>query len=89
MPKVIHACKTTIDHGDDCLVEHRDWWPVEIGGAVTSYTRTDLVDELIEGMLNAIEGADHNDDDSGSGANGSAYEAAATFKNDWLQGEAP
>jgi len=53
----------------------------------TSYTRADLVDELIEGMLNAIEGADHNDDDSGSGANGSAYEAAATFKNGWLQGE--
>ena len=43
MPRVIHACKTTIDHGDDYFVEHRDWWPVKIGGAVTSYTRTDII----------------------------------------------
>ena len=48
MPRVIHACKTTIDQGNGFSIEYRDWWPIKIHEAATSYTRTDLVDELIE-----------------------------------------
>ena len=44
-PRVIHACKTTIDQDNGFSIEFRDWWPIKIHEASTSYTRTDLVDE--------------------------------------------
>ena len=56
MPRVIHACKTTIDQDNGFSIEFRDWWPIKIHEAATSYTRTDLVDEK-DKRITALEDA--------------------------------
>ena len=55
-PRVIHACKTTIDQDNGFSIEFRDWWPIKIHEAATSYTRTDLVDEK-DKRITALEDA--------------------------------
>jgi len=61
-------------------------YPIDEEGD-TEYTRTDLVDELVLGMMNAIEMADYCDDDSGNGANNNAYNAAYEYSQKWLRGD--
>ena len=48
MPDKIYATYMKVDTGHGNIREDFDWWPNKIGSAVTSYTRTDLVDALIE-----------------------------------------
>ena len=50
MPRVIHAVKKMVDQDNGFSIEYRDWWPIKIHEAATSYTRTDLVGELIEAV---------------------------------------
>ena len=56
MPRVIHAVKKMVDQDNGFSIEYRDWWPIRIHEAATSYTRTDLVDEK-DKRITALEDA--------------------------------
>ena len=71
-PRVIHACKTTIDQDNGFSIEFRDWWPIKIHEAATSYTRTDLVDEK-DKRITALEDALREADCPDSCYNGGIY----------------
>ena len=56
MPRVIHAVKKMVDQDNGFSIEYRDWWPIRIHEAATSYTRADLVDEK-DKRITALEDA--------------------------------